>query len=75
MAVHGLHARSRLLFGRNVVYCAEWLNSSIKDLIYGRLSSINNFYVRRRNYTRWRGFLEGAYYDSGQFTFLIRLAI
>jgi len=29
----------------------------------------------RRNYTRSRGFPEGAYYDSGQLTYFIRLVI
>jgi len=46
IALHGLHARSRSLFGRNVVYCAERFNCSINDLIYGRLSIIINSYVR-----------------------------
>jgi len=40
IALHGLHARGRSLFGRNVVYCAEQFNCSINDLIYGRLSII-----------------------------------
>jgi len=43
IALHGLHARSRSLFGRNVVFCAERFNCSINDLIYGR---IINSYVR-----------------------------
>jgi len=46
IALHGLHARSRSLFGRNVVYCAEQFNCSINDLIYGRLPMIINSYVR-----------------------------
>jgi len=46
IALHGLHARSRSLFGRNVVYCAERFNYSINDLIYGRLPIIINSYVR-----------------------------
>jgi len=45
-ASHGMHARSRPLFGRNVVYCAERFNCSIIDLIYGRLPIIINSYVR-----------------------------
>jgi len=46
IALHGLHARSRSLFERNVVYCAEQFNCSINDLIYGRLPMIINSYVR-----------------------------
>jgi len=46
IALHGLHARSRSLFGWNVVYCAELFNCSINDLIYGRLPIIINSYVR-----------------------------
>jgi len=46
IALHGLHARSRSLFQRNVVYCAEQFNCSINDLIYGRLPIIINSYVR-----------------------------
>jgi len=42
IALHELHAHSRSLFGRNVVYCAERFNSSINDLIYGRLPIIIN---------------------------------
>jgi len=47
-ALQGLHARSRSLFGWNVVclYCAERFNCSINDLIYGRLHIIINFFVR-----------------------------
>jgi len=41
-----LHARSRSLFGRNIVFCAERFNCSINDLIYGRLPIIINSYVR-----------------------------
>jgi len=36
IALHGLHARSRSIFGQNVVYCAERFSCSINDLIYGR---------------------------------------
>jgi len=46
IALHGLHARSRLLFGRNMVYCAERYNCSINDFIYVRLPIIINSYVR-----------------------------
>jgi len=46
IALHGLYARSRSLFGRNVVYCAERFNCSVIDLIFGRLSIIINSYVR-----------------------------
>jgi len=46
IALHGLHARSRSLFGRNVVYCAEQFNCSVNYLIYGRLTIIINSYVR-----------------------------
>jgi len=45
IALHGLHARSRSFFGRNVVYCAERFNYSINGLIYGRLPIIINSYV------------------------------
>jgi len=45
-ALHGLHARSRSLFGRNVVYCAERFNCSINDSICGRLPIIINSYIR-----------------------------
>jgi len=45
IALHGLHARSRSLFGWNVVFCAERFNCSINDLIYGHLPIIINFYV------------------------------
>jgi len=46
IALHGLHARSRSLLGRNVVFCAQRFNCSINDLIYGRLPTIINSYVR-----------------------------
>jgi len=46
IALHGKHARSRSRFGRNMVYCAEWFNCSVNDLIYGRLPIIINSYVR-----------------------------
>jgi len=46
IALYGLHARSRSLFGRNVIYCAERFNCSINDLIYGRLPIIISSYVR-----------------------------
>jgi len=46
IALHGLHARSRSLFGRNVAYCAERFNCSINDLIYGRLPITINCYIR-----------------------------
>jgi len=42
IALHGLHARSRSLFGRNLVYFSEQFNCSIHDLIYGRLPIIIN---------------------------------
>jgi len=45
-ALHGLHARSRSLFGRNVVFCAQRFNCSINDSIYGRLPIIINSYIR-----------------------------
>jgi len=45
IALHGLHARSCSLFGRNVVFCALRFNCSINDLIYGRLPIIINSYV------------------------------
>jgi len=43
IALHGLHARSRSLFGRNMVYCAERFNCSVNDLIYGQEVVINLF--------------------------------
>jgi len=46
IALHGLHARSRSLFGRNVIFCAQRFNCSINDLIYGHLHIIINSYVR-----------------------------
>jgi len=46
IALNGLHARSRSLFRRNVVFCAQRFNCSINDLIYGRLPIIINSYVR-----------------------------
>jgi len=46
IALHGLHARSHSLFGRNVVFCAQRFNCSINDLIYGRLLIIINSCVR-----------------------------
>jgi len=46
IALHGLHARSRSLFGWNVVFWAQRLNCSTDDLIYGRLPIIINSYVR-----------------------------
>jgi len=46
IALHGLHARIRSLFGCNVAYCAERFNCSISDLIYGHLPIIINSYVR-----------------------------
>jgi len=46
IASHGLHTRSRSLFGRKVVYCADWYTCSVDDLIYGRFPIINIFYVR-----------------------------
>jgi len=60
-----------------VVYCAERFNCSVNDLIYGRLPIIINSYVHNSvdETTLDRGFPEGAYYDSGQFTYLIRLVI
>jgi len=45
VALHGLHARSRSLFGLNVVCCAERFNCSINDLIYGILSLLILTYV------------------------------
>jgi len=38
-----MHAHIRLLFGRNVKYCAERFNCSVND---GRLTIIINSYVR-----------------------------
>jgi hypothetical protein len=46
IALHGLYARSRSLFGRSLVFCAKRFNWSINDLIYGRLPIIINSYVR-----------------------------
>jgi len=46
IALHGLHAHIRSLFGRSVVFCAERFNCSINDFIYGRLPNFNNSYVR-----------------------------
>jgi len=39
-------ARSRSLFGRNVVFCAQRFNCSINDLIFGHLPIIINSYIR-----------------------------
>jgi len=47
ITMHGLHARSRLLFGRNVIFCTQRFNCSINDLIYGRLPIIINSSVRK----------------------------
>jgi len=70
-----LYARSRSPFGRNDVYCAKRFNCSINDLIYGRLPIIINSYVRNSvdetTLDRVAYFPEGAYYDSGQCTYLI----
>jgi len=46
IALHGLYACSRSLFGRNVVFCAQRFNCAINGLIYGRLPIIiNSYYV------------------------------
>jgi len=34
IALHGLHVRSRSLFGRKLVYCAERFKCFVKELIY-----------------------------------------
>jgi len=66
-----MHVRSRSLFGRNVIFCAQRFNCSINDLIYGRLPIIINSYVRNSvDETTLDGFPEGAYYDSGQLSSL-----
>jgi len=80
IVLHGLHARSRSLFGRNVVFCAQRFNFSINDLIYSRIPIIINSYVRNSvdETTLDRvAFLtaDEAYYDSGQLTYFIRLVI
>jgi len=46
IALHGLHARSRSLFGRNMIYCAEQLNCFVNDLMYGHLPIVINSQVR-----------------------------
>jgi len=46
IALCGLHAHSRSLFGRNVVFCAQRFICSINDLIYGCLPIIINSYKR-----------------------------
>jgi len=45
IALHGLRARSRSLFGRNVVYCAERFICSINYLINGSVPIIINSYI------------------------------
>jgi len=45
IALHRLHARSRSLFGRNVVFCAQRFNCSNNNLIYGRSPIIINSYL------------------------------
>jgi len=46
IALHGLHARSRLLVERNVILCAERFICSVNDLINSRIPIIINSYVR-----------------------------
>jgi len=46
IASHRLHARSRSLNRRTVLFCAERLNCSIDDLIDGCFAIIINSYVR-----------------------------
>jgi len=80
IALHGVHARSRSLFGRRVVYCAERFNCSINDLIYGRIPIIYNSYVSNsfdETTLDCVAFLRELImnYDSGQFTYINRLVI
>jgi len=42
IALRGLHARSRSLFGRNVEFCAQRFYCSINDLIYPFNSYVRN---------------------------------